>query len=310
MSDLRRASVIWHTARLETARNQSRVGRLLRPGILLWCALGCCISKLVIRPARPPFALRAAMALLFLLSPFLAPQSVAPPPAPLAAAPAPKTGETLQYGVEWRMIRAGTVKLGYQAGRAGQPNQADVYLQAVGLVAKLYRVDDHYTVHLNDQYCSADVFFKAEEGNRRRETRVTFDSSRSRASYLEKDLVKNTVQTREVETPKCVHDVISALLRLRGSRLDPGQSTQFPISDGKKMVYGRVEAQEREQVKTPAGTFNTIRYEANLFNDVLYSKKGRLFVWLTDDARRLPVQVRARMQFLIGTINLQLEKIQ
>ncbi len=33
-----------------------------------------------------------------------------------------------------------------------------------------------------------------------------------------------------------------------------------------------------------------------------------MFVWLTDDDRRLPVQIRVRMQFLIGTIELKLEK--
>jgi hypothetical protein len=33
-----------------------------------------------------------------------------------------------------------------------------------------------------------------------------------------------------------------------------------------------------------------------------------MYLWLTDDARKLPVQLRLRMQFLIGTITLQLEK--
>jgi hypothetical protein len=33
-----------------------------------------------------------------------------------------------------------------------------------------------------------------------------------------------------------------------------------------------------------------------------------MYVWVSDDARRLPVQLRVRMQFLIGTITLQLEK--
>jgi hypothetical protein len=69
-----------------------------------------------------------------------------------------------------------------------------------------------------------------------------------------------------------------------------------------------VEAQEREQVKTPAGTFNTIRYEVNVLNNVIYSRQGRVFVWLTDDDRRLPVQIRLRMNFPLGTVTLELEK--
>jgi hypothetical protein len=45
-----------------------------------------------------------------------------------------------------------------------------------------------------------------------------------------------------------------------------------------------------------------------MFNGVLANRKARLFVWVTDDSRRLPVQLRVRLQFLIGTITLQLEK--
>ena len=46
----------------------------------------------------------------------------------------------------------------------------------------------------------------------------------------------------------------------------------------------------------------------SMFNEVLINKKARLYVWLTEDERRLPVQIRVRMQFLIGTIELKLEK--
>jgi len=61
-------------------------------------------------------------------------------------------------------------------------------------------------------------------------------------------------------------------------------------------------------VKTPAGTYKTVRYEAYLFNDVIYRRSGRLYIWLTDDRRRLPVQVQVRLHLAIGTITLQLEK--
>jgi len=102
--------------------------------------------------------------------------------------------------------------------------------------------------------------------------------------------------------------LFDALYSLRTLNLQPGQTTQVAVSDGKKSVMARVEAQQREDLKTPAGTFKTIRYEAFLFNDVLYRRYGRLHIWLTDDARKLPVQIRVRLQFTIGTITLQLEK--
>ena len=58
------------------------------------------------------------------------------------------------------------------------------------------------------------------------------------------------------------------------------------------------------------GKFNAIRYEAFLFNDVIYKREARLFVWISDDARRLPVQIQVRMKFHIGTVTLQLDKVE
>ena len=76
----------------------------------------------------------------------------------------------------------------------------------------------------------------------------------------------------------------------------------------KKAVMGRIDAQARETVKIEGKKYNTIRYEAHLFNGVLYRRSGRLFVWLTDDDRRLPVQIKVRLPFYIGTVTLQLKE--
>lgn len=224
-----------------------------------------------------------------------------PPPIALPA------NETLTYGLEWKLIRAGIAQVKWYSAGGGW--QADLHLESAGLVSKLYKVDDNYSVTLNDQLCAQTTYMKAFEGKRQRETKVSFDYTAKKVSYLERDLLKNsTVLAKDTEIPACVHDVIGALVKLRTMRVDPGQSVQIPMSDGKKFVNARLEAQEREEVKTPAGTYKTIRYEAYIMNDVLYSKKGRVFVWMTDDARRLPVQMQIRMRLLVGTITLQLEK--
>jgi hypothetical protein len=148
------------------------------------------------------------------------------------------------------------------------------------------------------------------EGNRLREAKVTYDAESKKASYLERDRNKNNavVVSKETDIPACVHDVIGGLFFLRTLNLEPGQSTQVAVSDGKKSVMAKVEAQQREDIKTPLGTFKTIRYEVYLFNGALYQRSAHLNVWMTDDRRKLPVQIRVRMTFTIGTITLTLDK--
>ena len=218
--------------------------------------------------------------------------------------------ETLYYNLEWRLITAGKARVELMARpqpRAGW--QVTLHLESVGLVSKLFRVEDDYTALLNPSLCAESAQMTTHEGNRQRETKITFDAENKKASYLERDRIKNsTVLSHEIDIPACVHDVIGGLYFLRTLNLEPNQSTEVPVSDGKKSVMARVEAQQREDVKTPDGVFKTVRYELYLFNDVLYRRSGHLTVWLSDDRRKLPVQIRVRLQFTIGTITLQLAK--
>jgi len=213
--------------------------------------------------------------------------------------------ERLTYTVEWRLIHAGNAVV--ESG----PTSAVLKLESAGLVSTLYKVQDVYRVQFDTPFCAASSLMDSREGSRHRETAINFDRNRNRAFLTEKDLLKNTIVSRtDVQTPNCVHEVLSALLRLRRTKVDVGQSVQLPVSDGRKFAAVKVEAQEREQVKTPAGTFSAVRYEVGVLNGVIYSRTGRVFVWLTDDERRLPVQIRLRMSFPLGTVTLQLEKVE
>ena len=219
--------------------------------------------------------------------------------------------ETFYYSIDWRLFSAGKAKVEVTGAPQPRPGyQVNLHLESSGIVSKLFKVEDDYSALLNSAYCAQSLQMTTQEGNRLRETRVTFDGEARKASYLERDRAKNNavVASQEIDVPPCVHDVMGGLFFIRTLNLEPGQSTQIPVSDGKKSVMVKVEAQAREDVKTPEGAFKTVRYEVYLFDGVLYKRSAHVNVWLSDDRRRLPVQIRVRMTFTIGTINLQLEK--
>jgi hypothetical protein len=219
--------------------------------------------------------------------------------------------EQLAYTVEWRLIYAGNavLKVDPPSSAGDAPWQVKLHLETAGLVSKLYHLDDNYLLEMDNHFCAASTNLDAMERNRHHETKVRYDHARGKASYVERDLLKNTViKTAETDIPACVSDIIAALYKLRTLPLEPGRIQQIAISDGKKTVSARIEPQARETLKLKLGTFNTIRCEANIFNGVLYNRKGEFTVWLTDDARHLPVQIRARMSFPVGSITLELDK--
>jgi len=217
------------------------------------------------------------------------------------------SAESLHYAIEWRLITAGKAHLTWSSIQSGY--QTNLQVESVGLVSKFFKVNDEYTSTLDRGLCAHSSLMKTSEGSRHRETKITFDGDRKKATYLERDITKNSVVTsNEIDIPVCVSDIIGALYRMRILDIELGQSKQVPVSDGKKSAMVKVDALSREQVKTPAGSYKTVRYEAFLFNKAIYPRSARVFVWLTDDARRLPVQVQVRLQLHIGTITLLLER--
>ena len=231
-----------------------------------------------------------------------------------AAAPASFEGipnhEVLDYAIEWRLVPAGTAKLTWTTlpRPATVANELRLHMESAGLVSRLFRVDDDYTASLGENLCAQHSFLAAHEGSRNRETRVNYNSQTKKADYVENDLNKNSTTVHEVDIPACVHDVVGGLVVLRTLHLEPGNTVQIPVSDGKKFVQVKVESQRREEINTAMGPRQTIRYEVFLFDNVLYKRSGHLHVWLTDDNLRLPVQLQVRLQFAIGTITLKLEK--
>jgi len=211
--------------------------------------------------------------------------------------------ERLTYTVEWRLIHAGNVVV--ETGPASDV----VKLESAGMVSALYKIEDTYRVQFDPSSCATTSSMDAKEGSRHRETTINFDRNRNRAFLTEKDLIRNTIVSKtDVQIPTCPHDVITALKQLRRTKVDVGQSVQIPITDGRKSAAVKIEAQERERITTPAGAFNTVRYEVNVLNGVVYTRTGRVFVWLTDDEKRLPVQFRLRLNFPLGTVTVELEK--
>jgi uncharacterized protein DUF3108 len=211
--------------------------------------------------------------------------------------------ERLTYDIEWRLIHAGSAVVD------AQKTSAHMKLESAGLVSNLFKVEDAYGVTYDEPFCATSTTLDAQEGKRHHETRVTFDRSNNRADYVERDVLKNAVlHTYDIPIPNCVHDVLGALISLRALALNPGQSAQMPVSDGHKAASVKVEAQEREEIKTATQDYKTIRCETHLMNGVVYNRKGRVFIWLTDDERRLPVQIQLRMSFPVGTVTLRLLK--
>ena len=155
--------------------------------------------------------------------------------------------------------------------------------------------------------CSTGFNKQIQEGRRKIASDLAFDYQHGKQTQNERNLVKGTATHKDANVPACVTDSLSAIFYEQSQPITPGQTTYFPLADSMRTVTVGMKAEIREQVKTPAGTFQTIKVEATADEGVV-KNRGHIWIWYTDDARHLPVQIQARL--LWGTITFHLQSIE
>lgn len=232
-------------------------------------------------------------------------------PLPAQQGPLPfGPGEKLRYEVQWRLIPAGEAELSLEHDNNSGWWKAVAKAHSLGYVSNLYKVEDEYTaVFRNPTFCSAGIRKEIHEGDRHREVNIEFNLRRRLALLRDRDVTGNTPPRQEqFSIPECVHDILSALYFVRAQPLAVGQSVEFPLNDGARTHSIRLEVQALEEVQTELGRFQAFRVEPDVFSGQLFKQKGRMFVWFSNDAQRLPVQLRA--QIGIGTIVASLASVE
>jgi hypothetical protein len=214
-------------------------------------------------------------------------------------------GQALHYEGEWRFWTAGIATV--RIDRAGSQEHVTANADSSGVVALLYRVQDRFNSYFDARsLCSYKLLKHTEEGSHRRETTISYDYAHGKAVLEERNLKDNSQKKIENDIPACVTDVLSGIFYVGSLPLLQGANYTFPLNDGSKTVTVQAHVEGKEQIKTPAGTFQTIRVGPEGDSGIL-KNRGRIWIWYTDDARHLPVQMRAKLFW--GTLTVYLTSI-
>jgi hypothetical protein len=215
-------------------------------------------------------------------------------------------GQTYVLSVEWHFFNAGVAKVKMES--AGSQQKVTAVADSLGTVNLLYGIHDRFESYLDPRsFCSQRVFKHTEEGSRRRETDVRYDYQHRKSVLTEKNLRTQETKRLEIDVPECVTDVVTGFYYLATQQLLQGRTYTFPINDGGKTTDVRATIGGHEQLKVPAGTFNTVKVEAEPVAGPLQGK-GRVWVWFSDDANHTPVQMRSKLGW--GTLVFKLQRIE
>lgn len=169
-----------------------------------------------------------------------------------------------------------------------------------------FRVNDRTVARFDPASgCSLGIEKHLREGRAARDQLVRIDPESGVA-----EVEDAKVPQKRFELAPCTLDVLSAfyVTRLRG--VPEGGSLELPVFDnGKHYRLGvRFVGRERLDLPAPFGKkYPTLVIEPQLVEGTgLFVKQGRLRIWLSDDARRVPVRLRSRVA--IGSVSAELEK--
>jgi hypothetical protein len=210
--------------------------------------------------------------------------------------------QTLTYSVDWRVFPAGTAVLHFEA--AGDREKVSANADTIGAINLLFHVGDHFQSSFDRaKGCTYEFDKQTVEGRRQISSTLKLDYDQSKSILDEKNLV--TGQTKHVEEPikGCLTDLLTGIYYASSQPMEVGKSFVIPVVDAMHTVNVTMKVEGREEIKTPVGTFKTVRVQPTADAGVV-KNRGNIWIWYTDDDRHLPVQMRARLFW--GTITFRL----
>lgn len=213
-------------------------------------------------------------------------------------------GERLDYKVRYGFIIAGEGYLHilpkpvFRYGRECY----DIRFQVSSLKSLewIYRVRDWYSTILDVNGIFPWEFEQhIREGRYKRDFKATFDQAKNLA-YAE----GNTYSV-----PPYIHDIVSAFYFVRTLPLGkmPKDTIFYLFNFFKDTTYKLgVKILGKQTVEVQAGKFKCVVVEPLVVEGGLFKSEGSIYIWLSDDDRKIPVKVATKI--LIGYVSADLVK--
>jgi hypothetical protein len=209
-------------------------------------------------------------------------------------------GEFLKFDVNYGFITAGEAIMKVSDTMYyGRPClRVDFEVNSKPFFDLVYKVRDRYSTFIDAQGLFPWRFEQhIREGGYERDFIAEFDQANHRAITTE----------GEYPIPPYVHDIMSAFYIARVydfSNYVAGQKLHLQNFYKDSTYELDVKFKGRQRVEVNAGTFDCIILEPLAKEGGLFKSEGRVYIWMTDDDRKMPVKVSTKI--IIGSIESEL----
>ncbi|MBI3808229.1 MAG: DUF3108 domain-containing protein [Nitrospirae bacterium] len=208
-------------------------------------------------------------------------------------------GEQLTYEISWLNITAGTAVMAVSAaGTDGERPLAKLITTAQSrpIITKFFPVDNRVESIVDAATLLPEhLNFRRREGKKKEDFEYTFHQKEGRVTVVK----GGTTET--LEMPTGTQDVISCLYYARSTlSFQPGSSLTMNVHHDKKNRKLDVLVEEIETISGQWGDVETARVLVIMPFQGLFLNQGNIRVWFTNDDRRIPIRMKAKV--IIGSI--------
>ena len=219
-------------------------------------------------------------------------------------------GEKLTYSLRWNFIHAGSAV--FTVEPSAELDGVAVYhfiwtLRSSPLMDMFYKVRDRVESYA-DRGMTHSLLYKSKQrqGGYERDVTVTFDWDNETAQ-----LQNQGNKGDPIFVYPGTFDPLSITYFIRMQELVPGNILKAPITNGKRLVIGRLRVVERQKVKVPAGDFDAflVQPEVRRLGGVFKrSETTSVQIWLASDERQIPLKVSGKAK--LGTFSAILVSVE
>jgi hypothetical protein len=231
------------------------------------------------------------------------------PPAPVINKPELRArgvpfgpGESLRFSIEYGLVKAGTAWL--EVGPMETYKGRSCYhlisrAESNSFMTRIYKVRDRI-----DSLIDADGLYswrykkRQREGGYERDYDILYDPPRGRARYADGTTLDSAPYAK---------DGLAAFYYIRHMPLVVGKDIPVAHHSDRRSGDILVKVHKRETVTVPAGTFDCFVVEPVMEEGGLFKSSGRLTIWVTADARRIPVLMKSKIP--VGSVDAILQEI-
>jgi hypothetical protein len=206
-------------------------------------------------------------------------------------------GEKLTYDVRFGGIKVGTGRMEVVGTTDVRGREAWHTRFTVKGGIPFYRVNDRLESWIDTRTFESLRFVQDLEEGRRDKERF-YEIYPERSTYSEKGEVEHSAS---VENPL---DDAAFMYFVRTIPLEVGKTYEFNRYFRPDRNPVQIRVLRKDRVKVPAGTYETIVIQPVIKSKGIFSEKGHAEMWLTDDSRRLLVQMKTDLS--IGSLSLYL----